>query len=45
MVWAGRITYALGRIFAGDGAGKGINENDADTGRASLVFMQPLAQW
>lgn len=35
----------LRRIFAGDGTGKGINESDADTGRAYLVFLQPLAQW
>lgn len=45
MVWAGRVTDVLRRIFAGDGAGKGINEGDADTGRAYLFFMQPLARW
>lgn len=35
----------LRRIFPGDGAGKGINESDADVGGAYLVFMQALAQW
>lgn len=42
--WAERVTDVL-RIFAGDGAGKGINESDADIGRACLVFMKPLAWW
>lgn len=45
MSCAGRVTDVLRRIFAGDGAGKGINESDADMGRAYLVFMQPLARW
>lgn len=35
----------LRRIFAGNGAGTGINESDTDTGRAYLVFLQPPAQW
>lgn len=45
MGWAGRVTDVLRKIFAGGGAGKGINESDVDTGKAYLVFMQPLAWW
>lgn len=33
------------RIFPGDGAGKGINESDADVGGVYLVFMQALVRW
>lgn len=45
MAWAGKVTDVLREIFAGGGAGKGINKSDIDTSKAYLSFKQPLAWW